>query len=249
VKESYGISGRGMVVADDKAAARLLHLIERRSADAPANLVVESWVEGATDINYRSAVNRSGDVRFETVKTALLRDGVHQGHSFPVELPRQTAAELREASRCNFPVELLGRDVGQDATEPWNVTGPLCTPDDPLLKRAALPRSGPATSSGSRDRGAYGPSASPGLFLSHGFPAEVLVLDGTAHLLGQPGRTQRPDPQTAAGCRRLQKVHPGAAVSKQRGPRTWRAAIAALSCRRVRGTTAFPPVPTPAASS
>jgi diaminopimelate decarboxylase len=31
--------------------------------------------------------------------------------------------------------------------------------------------------------GAYGPSASPGFFLSHGFPAEVLVLDGTAHLV------------------------------------------------------------------
>jgi len=31
--------------------------------------------------------------------------------------------------------------------------------------------------------GAYGPTASPVLFLSHGYPAEVLVLDGTAHLV------------------------------------------------------------------
>ncbi|WP_254897543.1 hypothetical protein [Amycolatopsis sp. Hca4] len=31
--------------------------------------------------------------------------------------------------------------------------------------------------------GAYGPSASPGLFLSHGFPAEVLVRGGAAHLV------------------------------------------------------------------
>jgi diaminopimelate decarboxylase len=31
--------------------------------------------------------------------------------------------------------------------------------------------------------GAYGPSASPVLFLSHGHPAEVLVHGGTAHLI------------------------------------------------------------------
>ncbi len=83
----------------------------------------------------------------------------------------------------NFPVELLGRDAGQDATEPWNVTGPLCTPNDTLLKRAALPPLRVGDLLGITRSGAYGPSASPGLFLSHGFPAEVLVLDGTAHLV------------------------------------------------------------------
>ena len=31
--------------------------------------------------------------------------------------------------------------------------------------------------------GAYGPTASPGLFLSHGYPAQVLVTGGEAHLM------------------------------------------------------------------
>jgi D-alanine-D-alanine ligase-like ATP-grasp enzyme len=98
VKESLGVSGRGMVVvADEKAANRLLRLIERRGLDAPANLVVETWIEHAQDLNYQFVVSRTGNVRFETVKAAVLRDGVHQGHRFPVELPPVAAAELQEA--------------------------------------------------------------------------------------------------------------------------------------------------------
>jgi D-alanine-D-alanine ligase-like ATP-grasp enzyme len=98
VKESLGVSGRGMVVvADEKAASRLLRLIERRGLDAPANLVVETWIEHAQDLNYQFVVSRTGNVRFETVKAAVLKDGVHQGHRFPVELPPVAAAELQDA--------------------------------------------------------------------------------------------------------------------------------------------------------
>ncbi len=99
VKESLGVSGRGMVVVKDEAgAARLLRLIERRGADAPANLVVESWIEHATDLNYQLVVSRTGNVRFETVKAAVLRDNVHQGHRFPVELPPAAMDDLLAAT-------------------------------------------------------------------------------------------------------------------------------------------------------
>ncbi|MCX4750457.1 type III PLP-dependent enzyme [Kitasatospora sp. NBC_01287] len=87
----------------------------------------------------------------------------------------------------NFPAALLSRraqeaaDVGED--ESWNVTGPLCTPNDSVLKHASLPALVPGDLVGIQCSGAYGPSASPGLFLSHGFPAEVLVVDGAAHLV------------------------------------------------------------------
>ncbi|WP_410573314.1 ATP-grasp domain-containing protein [Amycolatopsis sp. cmx-4-61] len=104
VKESLGVSGRGMVVVEDERGAnRLLRLIERRGADAPANLVVESWIEHAQDLNYQFVVSRTGGVRFETVKAAVLKNGVHQGHRFPVELPPVAARELAEA------VEKIGR--------------------------------------------------------------------------------------------------------------------------------------------
>ncbi len=36
--------------------------------------------------------------------------------------------------------------------------------------------------------GAYGPTASPVNFLSHGYPAEVLVVDGHAHLVREADR-------------------------------------------------------------
>lgn len=100
VKESLGVSGRGMVrVSDERGAGRLLRLVERRGADAPANLVVESWIEHAQDLNYQFVVSRSGGVRFETVKAAVLRDGVHQGHRFPVELSPAVTEQLHEATR------------------------------------------------------------------------------------------------------------------------------------------------------
>ncbi|RBM20475.1 type III PLP-dependent enzyme [Streptomyces sp. PT12] len=82
----------------------------------------------------------------------------------------------------NFPAALLTeREAGPP--EPWNVTGPLCTPNDSVLKQAPLPPLRRGDLVGILNSGAYGPSASPGLFLSHGFPAEVLVSGGRAHLV------------------------------------------------------------------
>ena len=99
VKESLGVSGRGMVVVEDeRGASRLLRLIERRGLEARANLVVESWIEHAQDLNYQFVVSRTGDVRFETVKAAVLENNVHKGHRFPVELPEAAMAELLDAT-------------------------------------------------------------------------------------------------------------------------------------------------------
>ncbi|GAA3283569.1 MULTISPECIES: type III PLP-dependent enzyme [Dactylosporangium] len=82
----------------------------------------------------------------------------------------------------NFPVRLLNR-IDEPATGEWTVTGPLCTPNDTLLKKAALPDLGPGDLLGILRSGAYGPSASPVHFLSHGYPAEVLVHEGRHHII------------------------------------------------------------------
>ncbi|MEO3930149.1 type III PLP-dependent enzyme [Micromonosporaceae bacterium B7E4] len=82
----------------------------------------------------------------------------------------------------NFPVALLSRPA-ESATELWNITGPLCTPNDTLLKAVSLPPVRPSDLIGVLRSGAYGPTASPVLFLSHGSPAEVLVHDGVPHLV------------------------------------------------------------------
>lgn len=82
----------------------------------------------------------------------------------------------------NFPIRSLTRYT-EEPVRDYTVTGPLCTPNDVIGKRVALPPVAAGDLIGVELSGAYGPSASPGLFLSHGFPAEVMVHNGTAHLV------------------------------------------------------------------
>jgi diaminopimelate decarboxylase len=88
----------------------------------------------------------------------------------------------------NFPIRSLSRP-GEPADRGYTITGPLCTPNDVVGKRVALPEVRPGDLLGVGQSGAYGPSASPTLFLSHGHPAEVLLLDGTAHLVRERDST------------------------------------------------------------
>jgi diaminopimelate decarboxylase len=82
----------------------------------------------------------------------------------------------------NFPIRSLSRPDAAPDRE-YTVTGPLCTPNDVVGKQVPLPEVRPGDLLGVERSGAYGPTASPVQFLSHGYPAEVLVLDGTAHLV------------------------------------------------------------------
>ncbi|RFU41883.1 type III PLP-dependent enzyme [Actinomadura logoneensis] len=82
----------------------------------------------------------------------------------------------------NFPMAVLNR-LDEPATEDWNITGPLCTPNDTLGKKVPLPPVRAGDLIGVLRSGAYGPTASPVLFLSHGYPAEVLVHEGRPHLI------------------------------------------------------------------
>ena len=89
----------------------------------------------------------------------------------------------------DFPMFLASRTASRTAsragtaTDPWTIAGPLCTPNDTLGRNVALPALRPGDLIGVRQSGAYGPTASPGLFLSHGYPAEVLVHEGRAYLV------------------------------------------------------------------
>ena len=89
----------------------------------------------------------------------------------------------------NFPIRSLTRYTAEP-TDVYTVTGPLCTPNDVIGKKVALPPVRAGDLLGVERSGAYGPTASPGLFLSHGFPAEVLVHNGTAHLIRQRDRPE-----------------------------------------------------------
>lgn len=82
----------------------------------------------------------------------------------------------------NFPLELLNRPAEGDIG-PWQITGPLCTPNDTIGKNVALPVLRAGDLLGVRRSGAYGPTASPVHFLSHGYPAEILIDGGRAFLI------------------------------------------------------------------
>ncbi|KUL48435.1 MULTISPECIES: type III PLP-dependent enzyme [unclassified Streptomyces] len=97
----------------------------------------------------------------------------------------------------NFPIVALER-LDEPADGPWNVTGPLCTPNDVVGKKAPLPDLRPGELVGVLRSGAYGPTASPVHFLSHGYPAEVLVDGGRAHLI-----RERDDVEVMLGRQRL----------------------------------------------
>ncbi len=49
------------------------------------------------------------------------------------------AVGIGSFAKRNFPVLLLNRPADDGAPQPWSITGPLCTPNDTLLKRAMLP--------------------------------------------------------------------------------------------------------------
>jgi diaminopimelate decarboxylase len=92
------------------------------------------------------------------------------------------AVGLGSFVKRNFPIHLLNR---HDATqpEPWQITGPLCTPNDMLGRNVLFPPLRPGDLIGVSRSGAYGPTASPVQFLSHGYPAEVMVHNGRSHLI------------------------------------------------------------------
>jgi diaminopimelate decarboxylase len=92
------------------------------------------------------------------------------------------AAGVGSFAKRNFPVRLLNR-TGEPADRSYSVSGPLCTPNDLIAKRVPLPKVHPGDLLGIQRSGAYGPTASPGLFLSHGYPAEVLVHNGRTFLV------------------------------------------------------------------
>jgi len=88
----------------------------------------------------------------------------------------------------NFPIINFSSTSTQHETV--NITGPLCTPNDILAKRIQLNRTKVGDILGVLYSGAYGPTASPTQFLSHGYPAEVIIINTLPHLIRQRDRPE-----------------------------------------------------------
>ncbi|SOE50007.1 hypothetical protein ANDA3_2488 [plant metagenome] len=97
VKDAYGVSGRGLLVLRDPAAARALQAMVARRAERTGNgtvhLLVERFLDKQADLTYQVTIARNGSVSFDFVKRALIHHGAPQGHLIPAGL---TSAQHRD---------------------------------------------------------------------------------------------------------------------------------------------------------
>jgi Pre ATP-grasp domain/Carbamoyl-phosphate synthase L chain, ATP binding domain len=103
VKDSFGVSGKGLVVLDTAAKARrLLAMAERRArrqGTGRLEVVVEEWLPKRCDLNYQITIGRTGEVRLDFIKEALTAAGVHKGHLMPPALTGGQVGEIEIAAQ------------------------------------------------------------------------------------------------------------------------------------------------------
>lgn len=93
-----------------------------------------------------------------------------------------TAAGFGSMLKRNFPIKLLTKTHSKKMTK-YHITGPLCTPADTLGLDVDLPEAKIGDYIAIFASGAYGPTASPVLFLGHGYPAEVMLTSDNIKLI------------------------------------------------------------------
>jgi hypothetical protein len=103
VKDAFGVSGKGMVVIRDRRSLdqvrRMVTGQAERSGHGSVAVVVEEWVAKRLDLNYQFTVGLDGTTRFDFVKEAITRDGVHHGHRFPARISAAQVSALRAFSQ------------------------------------------------------------------------------------------------------------------------------------------------------
>jgi diaminopimelate decarboxylase len=90
------------------------------------------------------------------------------------------SGNLGQVIKRDYPIVNASRMERTPAAEPMAVVGPLCTPLDTLGRKVVLPRPEPGDLVAVLQSGAYGLTASPVGFLSHGPAGEVVVDAGGA---------------------------------------------------------------------
>jgi hypothetical protein len=88
LKESMGVSGKGLFVADnERQAQQIIAMLKRKEkAGVRFAFVLEHWVDKQRDINYQIFISASGEVKLLAIKEIVAEKGVHMGHRFPPAL-------------------------------------------------------------------------------------------------------------------------------------------------------------------
>jgi Pre ATP-grasp domain/Carbamoyl-phosphate synthase L chain, ATP binding domain len=111
IKESMGVSGRGLSLIDSATKMRsLLAMLKRRwKPDSRVEFVFESWIDKAQDINYQIFIAPSGEVRLLSIKEAVTKNGVHMGHHWPPALtPEQYECYRKAAEAIGYRLYMDG---------------------------------------------------------------------------------------------------------------------------------------------
>ncbi|ROL70534.1 phosphopantetheine-binding protein [Pseudomonas vranovensis] len=106
-------------------------------------------------------------------KTFAVTDGGTNCHG--------AAAGSGQVLKRNFRIVHATGSTGAPLRE-YHISGPLCSPDDLLARDLQIETLHEGDILAVTASGAYGPSASPTLFHSHGHPAEVIVSNGQLFL-------------------------------------------------------------------
>lgn len=106
-------------------------------------------------------------------KTFAVTDGGTNCHG--------AAAGSGQVLKRNFKIVHATGSTGAPLRE-YHISGPLCSPDDLLGRDVRIEALSEGDLLAVTTSGAYGPSASPTLFHSHGHPAEVIACNGRLFL-------------------------------------------------------------------
>lgn len=156
VKDSYGVSGKGILLIESEGRLDQLDRSFRRRADRTGDdrlgVVVEQWMAKSADLNYQFVVFPDGSVTVDFVKLALTERGVHKGHLMPAPisvevrsaLDRTAAAVGRVMARDGYH-GVVGIDAMlDDAGRPYpmieiNARNNMSTYQESLLSQFASP--------------------------------------------------------------------------------------------------------------
>ncbi|ARQ68470.1 type III PLP-dependent enzyme [Streptomyces marincola] len=167
--------------------------LDIESTVAGINAAVEPFVRAHPGVRLINELGRYLTAWCGTYVVRVLYVKESQGERFAIAdggtNHHMAAVGVGSFVKRNFPLRSLTRHT-DEPTGKYTVTGPLCTPNDVIGKKVLLPEVAAGDLLGVERSGAYGPSASPGHFLSHGFPAEVMVLNGEAHLIRDRDRSE-----------------------------------------------------------
>lgn len=158
------------------------------------NPLISAFVSRHPDVEIAMELGRYLVATCGTYVTRVRSTKLSRGERFAVTdggtNHHMAAIGIGSIGKRNFPIRRIGGGDAQ-ATASWNVTGPLCTPNDTIGRAVQLSADLSVGDLVAVERsGAYGATASPVHFLSHGYPAEVLLVDGEPFLVRRRDRTE-----------------------------------------------------------